>query len=566
LGVILDEADVDYGRLAIRALEAMIEAGEETLRRDRGAMSGQTRYLSAAREAMQAGTCVAHVTQPRQITPFRQHADKIDAAAGMAALGLAAPKAAAPASATRSPAPAPPAPQLPQGAPQKDAAAGFVSETCEPSPLQARTSAAKTAKAGTASGVQDVGAEYISLRCEGYAKFKRTETPCQKSGQSWKKNSAPNVKSTINLLAKGLPVSDLADVTEAMLTEFWALVPKLPRSYADDPKERRNLKQIVADTDAQDAKNAALIRARLEKEGASPGKIEFHIAIGKSPRMRVATVYRHMQDAQRICKFAVAKGYLDGNIMEDHIWDKRAVARRELHQEDNKREAWFDDLPALLRSPVFQKPLDEPGDPLFWAPLIALHAGLRSEECLQLATNDIRDVEGIPCFVLQKGVEQNLKSEAARRIVPVHQSLIDLGLLELVALRKRDAEPRLFPWLQRSAAKKTFTENFSKTFTAYRKKINVYKAGLDFHAFRTTFNQSLISLECPDSQRKYMLGHSENDIGIKHYAPDGFPITRLRNRVNQVTYDISMVRQPFQERIAGGITDLAAHRQFKKSS
>lgn len=408
---------------------------------------------------------------------------------------------------------------------------------------------------------------YVAARAAGYKSFKAKETPDLKAGESWANNSAPNVRSTGRLLAKALPVASLAEVTDEMMTCAWALIERLPRSYGDNPKETRSLEQIVEDTDSMDAHNEELTRARLAKEGASPGKIDYHVAIGRIPRMRAATIYRHMQDAQRICRFAVAKGYLARNIMEGHIWEKRVYERRELYQEDNKREVWFDDLPALLRTPLFQEPLDEPGDPMFWAPLIALHAGLRSEEILQLATADIRDVDGIPCFVLQRGAGQSLKSVAARRTVPVHPNLIALGLLELVDLRRRQGEPRLFPWLERSAAKKTYTETFSKRFTTYRETHKVYRKGLDFHAFRTTFNQGLVRVRCPDSVRRFLMGHAEHDVGIRHYTPEGFATSELLEEVSAITYDVSAVRRPFAEsRPQGPVADLAAHRAAKRGA
>jgi hypothetical protein len=218
---------------------------------------------------------------------------------------------------------------------------------------------------------------YVAARSAGYSSFKAKETPDVKAGQSWAKNSAGNVRSTGRLLAKALPVASLAEVTDAMMTGAWALIERLPRTYGDNPKDKRKLEEIADDTDHMDAHNEALTRERLAKQDASPGKIDYEVAIGRIPRMRAATIYRHMQDAQRICRFAVAKGYLPESIMEGHIWEKHVYERREEHQEDNKREVWFDDLPALLRTPLYQEPLVEAGDPMFWAPLIALHTGAR---------------------------------------------------------------------------------------------------------------------------------------------------------------------------------------------
>ena len=58
-------------------------------------------------------------------------------------------------------------------------------------------------------------------------------------------------------------------------------------------------------------------------------------------------------------------------------------------------EVWTDHLPALFRTPIYQDKLADPGDPLFWPPLIALHVGLRSEEILQLSPDDIQTRDAI---------------------------------------------------------------------------------------------------------------------------------------------------------------------------
>ncbi len=133
--------------------------------------------------------------------------------------------------------------------------------------------------------------------------------------------------------------------------------------------------------------------------------------------------------------------------------------------------------------------------------------------------------------------------------------------MQLVASLQREGEPRLFPWLERSESKKTFTETFSKRFTRYRQDHKIYDAQRDFHSFRTTFNHLLIEAECPDTQRRGLMGHVERDVGITHYKPDGFSKALLRKRVNSVEIDISMIRPPFATANTKSVTHLSDHRQ-----
>jgi hypothetical protein len=97
---------------------------------------------------------------------------------------------------------------------------------------------------------------------------------------------------------------------------------------------------------------------------------------------------------------------------------------------------------------IYREPLDEPGDPLFWAPLLALFAGLRMEEALQLRADDFYTELGVPYLRVRITDEnQRLKSVAAQRRVPVHRSLLDLGLLDLVELRRATGQGRIFTHL-----------------------------------------------------------------------------------------------------------------------
>jgi hypothetical protein len=267
-----------------------------------------------------------------------------------------------------------------------------------------------------------------------------------------------------------------------------------------------------------------------------------------------------MQDFQRICVFVKKRGHLDENIMENHIWETAEYERREILEEDNERLTWCGKLEGLFRSPSFQDRLSDTGDPMFWAPLIAVHMGLRSEEVLQLYIEDVQVIDDVPCIVLKQGPGQSLKSKASRRTVPIHENLLELGFMQLVANLARAGEPRLFPWLERSESKMTYTETFSKRFTRYRQEHKIYDAQTDFHSFRTTLNHLLIQAECPDTQRRALMGHVERDVGITNYNPGGFALAQLRKRVNSVAIDISMIRAPFGSVGSANVTELSTRR------
>ena len=125
------------------------------------------------------------------------------------------------------------------------------------------------------------------------------------------------------------------------------------------------------------------------------------------------------------------------------------------------------DLRRLLASPLDTDPVWLPdaggGEASFWMPLVALFSGARMEEIGQLLTSDIKRDRGVPYFHITTladdededagskqqpagvaGQQKSLKTEAARRCVPVHPTLIAIGFLDFVARRRKEKGARLF--------------------------------------------------------------------------------------------------------------------------
>ena len=287
--------------------------------------------------------------------------------------------------------------------------------------------------------INEITEHYVKLRSQGYSKFKENETVNKEAGVSWKKNSSANVYSTARLMSRTFDDAPLDQVSNSDLTAAFNLLQRVPRNY-QAATSKLSPQQAADEADTQEQHNAQITRARMESQGASPGKIEVTILRERIRRLSPNTIYRHMQDFQRICRFAVIQGDLSENIMAEHIWEKADVEQRILEADDTERQTWVGRLDKLFRTPIFQDKLDDIGDPLFWTPLIAVHMGFRSEEILQLNLTDIEIIGGVPCICLQQGPGQNLKSSAARRTVPIHKNLIDLGFLILVEKRKREGE------------------------------------------------------------------------------------------------------------------------------
>lgn len=53
----------------------------------------------------------------------------------------------------------------------------------------------------------------------------------------------------------------------------------------------------------------------------------------------------------------------------------------------------------------------------------------------------------------------------------------------------------------------------------------------------------------PDSVRKYLMGHVNEDVGIVHYLPEGFPLSRLKEFIDHIPFDPSPIKRRYNEAI-----------------
>lgn len=237
---------------------------------------------------------------------------------------------------------------------------------------------------------------------------------------------------------------------------------------------------------------------------------------------------------------------IDQNPFSICTWSNKDMKDLKSTEGERKREAWDDRINDLWSSRIFQNRLDDIGDPLFWAPLIARHQGMRMEEILQLGPEDFGSDKGVPYLRIRHNIINGVKTLSSARILPIHPQLIELGLMKLVALRKKEKHIRLFPELNRGKQKDSFSANFSKKFAYYRRTNDCYWPGLDFHSLRTTFHHDLLGDDKSDAIRCRLMGHTYTDEGDRSYG-QSLGIETLANRMKSVVVDISMIRRPFED-------------------
>jgi len=150
-----------------------------------------------------------------------------------------------------------------------------------------------------------------------------------------------------------------------------------------------------------------------------------------------------------------------------------------------------------------------------WAALIGLFTGARVGEVAQLYLSDFIEEDSIPCIrIATESDGQSLKTEASRRLVPIHPALVELGLLERVKELRQQGEERLFHDM-RIDGRAGAGNAISKGFGYYLDKLGIKPRRANgivgFHSLRKTVIQELQGSRLPAERRRAFVGHEAGD-------------------------------------------------------
>ena len=145
-------------------------------------------------------------------------------------------------------------------------------------------------------------------------------------------------------------------------------------------------------------------------------------------------------------------------------------------------------------------------DGLYWIPLIGLYSGMRLNEICQLHLSDIRKEDGVLIFDINDSSDKSLKTSSSRRTVPVHQELIQRGLLEYLSEIADKKEIRAFPDLTRGK-NTSYANVFSKRFRRLLVALEIKKEGLCFHSLRHSFADGLRNAGVERPIAMALMGH-----------------------------------------------------------
>ena len=186
----------------------------------------------------------------------------------------------------------------------------------------------------------------------------------------------------------------------------------------------------------------------------------------------------------------------------------------------------------------------------YWVPLIGCFTGMRCGEICSLYLDNVKEIKGNHrnkrwCFdILEEPnrPDKKLKNQSSRRIVPIHDTLIDLGFIDFIKLLKKDPErKRVFEELEYREG--TYIRSISRFWNnRYLPLLGIKTDKNGFHSFRHSVIDHLKQLGVEPHFINELVGHSHGNIDLDRYGKRYNPDILYNKCVKRVVYQTSRTR------------------------
>ena len=279
--------------------------------------------------------------------------------------------------------------------------------------------------------------------------------------------------------------------------------------------------------------------------------LDFHelvkLNVVEKDRISRTTVNNNLGYVSSFMKWCVINGYVDINFFEGMRLKKLIRVRDERDRFEEKELKQIFQKQNYIEFTEVEKQKYE----YYWCPLISLFSGMRLNEICSLYLDNIIQVKGNHrekrwCFnILEEPdrPDKHLKTLSSRRIVPIHDILIDLNFLEFVELLKQRHKNRQRLFQELKLSEGSYIRNVSRFFNRrYLTKLGLKTDRKTFHSIRHTVIDHLKQQGIDVSFINELVGHSSGNIDLDRYGK-GYNSDILYNKcVKKILYQTSQNR------------------------
>lgn len=224
------------------------------------------------------------------------------------------------------------------------------------------------------------------------------------------------------------------------------------------------------------------------------------------------TINNYLGSISKFSAWVVSKGDFEGHLLLDcsNLRHSNKIAAK-----DQRKMIEVSEVRQIFESEQLKKAKIRDPDK-YWLICIAIYSGMRLEEITQLNPNTdfYKDESGLFVFDINENDGKTLKNLPSARKVPVHDRLIELGLVAYVDSQKMKTN-RLFP---NSKVRDGRTgKNVGKRANYLIGKVIGFD-GKSLHSFRHTFATLLKRGKTEEPIAAAILGHAHGDITYERYG------------------------------------------------
>lgn len=161
-----------------------------------------------------------------------------------------------------------------------------------------------------------------------------------------------------------------------------------------------------------------------------------------------------------------------------------------------------------------------------WSLAIALVSGMRLAEQMGLLKEDIKMVNNIWCFDVKPNVFRTLKNANAKRLIPIHSSILN-AVLEL---KNISTNQFLF---EESLNNKRIGATLGAWYSKTKKDLGL-KPSHTFHGLRRKMATALENANVEEGIAATIMGHSKTTLTYGLYS-DGHTLSTLKDAVESIT-------------------------------